>query len=89
MVALILGSSGRHLPPAQTGPVLEVLEMTEIMRIVERKAMQKDGDEASQKRASAFAETFLLKGRSWEEVADVVGGSLDPIRNLGAHWDRV
>ena len=41
LAALILGFSGRQLSPEQTAEVLEVLEMTELLRTVERNALKK------------------------------------------------
>ncbi len=93
IVALILGFSGRHLSSKQTDQILEVLEMTEIMRIVERKAMQKGREEGrgegSQKRARAIAEALLRKGRPWEEVAEVTELSPDQVRDLARHLGGV
>ena len=48
IAALILGFSGRQLSREQTAQVLEVLEMTELMRIVEQKAIKKGWQEGRQ-----------------------------------------
>ena len=84
IAALILGCSGRQLSREQTAQVLEVLEMTELMRIVEQKVTKKGWQEGQLEANQATARRLLALGIDVPIVADATGLTEDAIRRLGA-----
>jgi hypothetical protein len=86
IAALILGFSGRQLSSQQTAQVLEVLEMTELLRTVERQAEQKgraEGREAGrEERAREIARAMLAAGDSMEKVIAMTGLPYDVVLAL-------
>ena len=90
LAALILGFSGRQLSSQQTAQMLEVLEMTELMRIVERKATKKGREEGReegrkegrQQTALSIAKALLQEGLSPEKIAEVTQLPIDQVRTI-------
>ena len=82
LTGCVIAISDNFIDREYTRKILEVLRMSKVLRALEEEAKDEGRVEGRDEEKKATAKKLLLKGMSFDEVAEITGLSKDDIRLL-------